>query len=54
MNIFNKSAIEEIIFYIKLPKRSFICDIKRKHNTDSSSFDNRTESVSVVETKNLL
>ena len=53
MNMFNKSAIEESILDIKLLKRSFICDGKRKSNTNSSSFDNRTESVNIVETKNL-
>ena len=53
MNMFSKSVIEESIFDIKLPKRRFICANKRKHNTDRSSFDNRIESVSVVETKNM-
>ena len=53
INMFSKGAIEESILDIKLPKRPFICDNKRKHNTDSSSFDNWTESVSVVETRYL-
>ena len=48
MNMFNKSAIEESILDIKLVKWSFICDSKRRHNMDSSSFDNLTESLSVV------
>ena len=42
MNMFNKSAIEENIL-----------DINRKHNMGSGNFDNRTESVSVVKTRNL-
>ena len=53
MNKFKKSAIEESILHIKLPKRSFICDRIRKHNMDSGNFDKRTESVSVVKTRNL-
>ena len=53
VNKFKKSAIEESILDMKLPKRSFICDCNRKHNTDSGNFDNRTESVSVVKTRNL-
>ena len=53
MNKFKKSAIEESILDIKLPKRPFICDCNRKHYTDSGNFDNRTESVSVVKTRNL-
>ena len=53
MNKFKKSVIEESILDIKLPNRPFICDRNRKHNTDSGSFDNRTESVSVVKTRNL-
>ena len=48
MNTFNKSSIEKSILDIKLSKRPFICDCNRKHNTDSTSFDNRTESDSVV------
>ena len=52
-NIFNKSAIEENIFDIKLPKRSFICKGNRKHNTDNDNFDNRIESVNVAETRYL-
>ena len=53
MNKFKKSVIEESILDIKLPKRPFICDCNRKHNMDSGYFDNRTESVSVVKTRNL-
>ena len=53
MNMFNKNVIEENIIDIKLLKRPFICDRNRKHNTNSGSFDNRTESVSVVKTRNM-
>ena len=51
MNMFNKNVIEENIIDIKLLKRPFICDRNRKHNTNSGSFDNQTESVSVVKTR---
>ena len=53
INMFSKGAIEESILDIELPKRPFICYSKKKNNTNSSSFDNQTESVSVVETRYL-
>ena len=53
MNTFNKSFIEKNILDIKLSNKSYFCDCNRKHNTDSGSFDNWTESVSVVQTRNL-
>ena len=53
MNMSNKSVIEKNILDIKLLKRQFICDSKRKQNTEGSSFDNPTESISVVKTRNL-
>ena len=50
INMFSKSTIEEGVLDVKLPKRPFVGHNKRKHNTNSGSLDNRTKSVSVVET----
>lgn len=50
---FNEMSIEERVHDVKLPKRPLIDPSKRKYNTNSSSLDNRAESVSVVKTKYL-
>ena len=51
IDIFSESAIEECILHIKLAERSFVGNNKREHNTNSSSLNNRTESVSVIKTR---
>ena len=53
MDIFNESAIEECILHIKLVERPYVGNNKREHNTNSSSLNNRTESVSVIKTRYL-
>ena len=53
IDIFSESAIEEFILHIKLAERPYVGNNKREHNTNSSSLNNRTESVSVIKTRNL-
>ena len=53
IDIFSESAIEECILHIKLAKRPSVDNSKREHNTNSSSLNNKTESISVIKTRYL-
>ena len=53
IDIFSESVIEECLLHIKLAERPSVGNSKREHNTNSSSLNNRIESVSVIKTKYL-
>ena len=53
IDIFSESAIEECILHIKLAERPSVGNSKREHNMNSSSLNNRTESVNVIKTRYL-
>lgn len=53
IDIFSESTIEECILHIKLAERPSVGNNKREHNTNSSSLNNKTESVSVIKTRYL-
>ena len=51
--MFSKMTIKKCILDIKLTERPFVGHSKREDNTDNCSLDNKTKSVSVVETRYL-
>ena len=53
IDMFSKMTIKKCTLDIKLTARPFVGHSKREDNTDSCSLDNRTKSVSVVETRYL-